>query len=254
MRVSTDFPSAGQAVLVLLALFLAEFVAGAALHDAGGPLGLTDGERDALVLLLGNAVVFSVLVQTCGLSYRELFHAAPSSLASTALLLVPPVLMLVPALVLTLAQAVDWLVIWFPLSRWEIALFERMGADTLPALVATCVLAPVLEEMLFRGVFLRAFLARYRRLPAIVAQAVLFGLAHLNLYQFVVGLVLGLLAGWLYERARSLVPCIALHAAYNGALHALPEDGPAVRLGAWVSALAAAALGALLLQVLLRRR
>jgi len=28
--------------------------------------------------------------------------------------------------------------------------------------------------------------------------------------------VLGIVAGWLYERCRSLWPCILLHAAYNG--------------------------------------
>jgi hypothetical protein len=29
-------------------------------------------------------------------------------------------------------------------------------------------------------------------------------------------IVLGIVSGWLYERCRSLWPCILLHAAYNG--------------------------------------
>lgn len=43
----------------------------------------------------------------------------------------------------------------------------------------------------------------------------------MNIYQFVVGLSLGVLLGWLYERAKSLWPCILLHGAYNSALMAL---------------------------------
>jgi membrane protease YdiL (CAAX protease family) len=41
------------------------------------------------------------------------------------------------------------------------------------------------------------------------------GLAHLNLYQLVIGFTLGMIAGWLYERTRSLWPCILLHGSYN---------------------------------------
>jgi membrane protease YdiL (CAAX protease family) len=76
-------------------------------------------------------------------------------------------------------------------------------------------MAPLLEEMLFRGIVLRGFLLRYARWQAILGSALLFGAAHLNIYQFVVGLVMGTVLGWLYERTRSLIPCIALHAAYN---------------------------------------
>jgi membrane protease YdiL (CAAX protease family) len=80
----------------------------------------------------------------------------------------------------------------------------------------SCVAAPVLEEMLFRGVILRGFLRQYSRTFAIVWSAALFGIAHLNLYQMMTALAIGIVAGWLYERCRSLWPCILLHAAYNG--------------------------------------
>ena len=47
----------------------------------------------------------------------------------------------------------------------------------------------------------------------------------MNIYQFVVALVLGVLSGWLYERSRSLIPCIALHVSYNSALTILDWIG-----------------------------
>ena len=50
----------------------------------------------------------------------------------------------------------------------------------------------VLEEMLFRGVTLRGFLRRYSRTFAIRWSAALFGIAHLNLYQFMTALAIGI--------------------------------------------------------------
>jgi CAAX amino terminal protease family. len=69
--------------------------------------------------------------------------------------------------------------------------------------------------MLFRGVILRGFLRRYSRTFAILWSAALFGIAHLNLYQFMTAFAIGVVGGWLYERCRSLWPCILLHATYN---------------------------------------
>jgi hypothetical protein len=58
----------------------------------------------------------------------------------------------------------------------------------------------------------------YPRWTALGASALVFGFAHLNLYQFVVASALGLCCGWLYERSQSLLPGVALHGLYNAAL------------------------------------
>src|SRR5262249_14667853 len=108
-----------------------------------------------------------------------------------------------------------------PLSRSEAAMFERMMSGSLASVVAVCILAPALEEMLFRGIILRSFLNQYSRWKAILLSAALFGLAHMNLYQFVGGMAVGILLGWIYERSRSVYPCILLHGASNSALTAL---------------------------------
>jgi membrane protease YdiL (CAAX protease family) len=139
-------------------------------------------------------------------------------------------------------------------------MFQQMQATHFAALFTTCLLAPVLEEMLFRGLILRSFLARYGRGPALLGSAALFGLAHLNIYQGLVGLVLGLVAGWLYERTRSLGPCILLHGAYNSSLawlgsQGLEEtEGGADEASIAVLVLAVLALAAFALGVRLLRR
>jgi membrane protease YdiL (CAAX protease family) len=252
---SEKFPSAIQALLLVLALFAVELVVGALLHDAQGLLSLTSSQAWALGSLIANGCVFATVMQYKGLTYRALFHPAGTSMRDTAIALVPWVMMLVPALVLILSALVTIVTQAFPLSDSERALFERLGDDDLATTLLGCVIAPVVEEMLFRGVILRGFLQRYERAHAIWGSAALFGLAHLNVYQFVAALFLGAVSGWLYERSRSLVPCIALHSAYNTALSLLARypagaDGDAevpVSAGFWIASLMLAAIGVLYL-------
>jgi uncharacterized protein len=211
-----DFPSAPQAGLLLLALFLSEVFISAVLLALNGTLGLSSAAIGALGIVLANGLLLSAVLQLKGLSHRALLHPSRTSAAAVFWLLLPPLLLITPALVFGtswLIQGLQWLL---PLSAWEESTFERMADSGLAMLVAVCVLAPVLEEMLFRGVMLRAFLLRYPRGLAIGASALIFGFAHLNVYQFVVGVVMGSVNGWLYERTRSLLPCITLHAAFNG--------------------------------------
>jgi membrane protease YdiL (CAAX protease family) len=179
--------------------------------------GLAEMEQVALGRLLANAVLFSALMSFKRLGYRSLFHSRSGSVVATLALTVPPVLALVPALLIAEGWVQSLLVWLVPMSTWEQRAFEQMASLTPGTIVLVCVLAPVLEEMLFRGIILRSFLKRYPRGVAIAHSAGLFGLAHWNLYQFVGAMGLGLLAGWLYERTRSLWPCIALHAGYNTA-------------------------------------
>lgn len=263
MPVTNDrFPSAPQAALLLLALFLIEYVTGTALFDLHVELDLSATEIIALTTLLANGIVFSVLMHCKKMHYRNLFHPSSASVRVTLALLLVSVVLVVSALVLAANGLNDVLLKILPLSRWEEQAFERMLSPNMASLVAVCVLAPVLEEMLFRGIILRAFLLQYPRWTAILASAVFFGFAHMNVYQFVVAFLLGTFSGWLYERTRSLVPCIVLHASYNAAVFALqttPSADTAQFLQAnaasyWAIALAAAAVGSLMLRQLLFTR
>ena len=69
--------------------------------------------------------------------------------------------------------------------------------------------------MFFRGILLRGMLRRYARADATVYSAFVFGVAHLNIYQFVIAFAIGLFAAALYCRTRSLWPGIVLHAGLN---------------------------------------
>ncbi len=83
-------------------------------------------------------------------------------------------------------------------------------------------LAPIAEELLFRGVALNY---AKRALPvkaAIFFQAVLFGIYHLNLVQFVYATLIGTLLGMLAHRAGSVIPGIVLHVIINVSAYLIP--------------------------------
>lgn len=252
---SVAFPSAAQAALLFVALFLCEFAVAAALRDANGWLGLNPMQIGVLAAVLGNGCVFAVVMHFQKLTYRALFHPSPASARAMLMLVVPPVLLLVPALLLTITSTLNLLMRIAPLSAWEESMFSRMADGSVAAVLAVCVVAPLLEEMLFRGIVLRGFLQRYPRWQAIFMSALLFGAAHMNIYQFVVGFVMGTVLAWLYERTRSLIPCIALHAAYNSTTLLLADwldaASPSRLLWAVLLALATGACGVLALRAML---
>lgn len=102
---------------------------------------------------------------------------------------------------------------------------ELTRGDPVFSLIVLVVVAPVTEELLFRGLILRGFLLRYGPGLAIVAQALLFALFHANPWQFVSPLALGALFGWLAVRTGSLVLPLLGHAITNGLVYALPYMG-----------------------------
>lgn len=84
-------------------------------------------------------------------------------------------------------------------------------------LVEFVVLAPVFEEMIFRGMLFPTLFVRFGGSAAIVGSGLLFALAHgYGLLAFLTVLWSGLLWGWAYYRTGSLVPGMLAHAINNG--------------------------------------
>lgn len=77
-----------------------------------------------------------------------------------------------------------------------------------------CILAPITEELLFRG-FLMKTLSRVGTRFAIVISAMLFGLMHGNIAQMLLGFLVGLYLGKIDVRHNSLLPSIIVHMAIN---------------------------------------
>ncbi len=83
-------------------------------------------------------------------------------------------------------------------------------------LLSIALLAPILEEMLFRGAIEGRMLRMFRNpWTAIVVSSLIFGVVHMNPAQIPFAFLLGMMFGWLYYRTGSMLPGIVGHVLNN---------------------------------------
>lgn len=161
-------------------------------------------------------------------------------------------------IVLALIAFLAFAAIWSELVHVEKdQVLERLGAkEDLALLIAsaalTCVIAPICEELLFRGFVFTALRKLRGPWPAAVLTGLLFGAVHATsapIESLLPLAMLGFLLCLLYRATGSLYPCIAAHAFNNAiAFGALEEWG-------WqILPLLAASLGCIALLALAARR
>lgn len=91
------------------------------------------------------------------------------------------------------------------------------------AVSSACVLAPVAEEIVYRGVLFRSFWNRIGLIPAAVLSSLVFAVLHFyNGYGLASVAVFGFSCAFLYAATGSLGAAIALHALYNSSIK-IPE-------------------------------
>lgn len=72
------------------------------------------------------------------------------------------------------------------------------------------------EEFLFRGLLLHGFTQAYSIKRSIIYSAILFGLVHLNPWQFVGAFLIGVFSAWIFIKTGSLVISVVIHMINNG--------------------------------------
>jgi membrane protease YdiL (CAAX protease family) len=82
-------------------------------------------------------------------------------------------------------------------------------------IIVVGIIAPVFEEFFFRGLLLNGFVNNYSIRKSIILSSLLFGLVHLNPWQFVSALIIGIFLGWIYLRTKSLLLNIYFHVIFN---------------------------------------
>jgi CAAX protease family protein len=118
------------------------------------------------------------------------------------------------------------------------AMMEAQSPWVLWAMLASAVVvAPVLEESIFRGFLQTGLLGLVgwdRRWLVVFISAVVFAMVHAGTpWQVKPGLfALGVMLGWLYERTGSLLPGMIVHGGFNAANSAMALLAAAGRAGA----------------------
>ena len=100
-------------------------------------------------------------------------------------------------------------------NEFDMLLSDRWGYLTIG------LLAPLSEEIVFRGAILRALLSRFSPVVAIIISALFFMLIHMNPAQMPHAFLIGLLLGWMYWRTGSILPGVAYHWANNSVAYVM---------------------------------
>ena len=91
-----------------------------------------------------------------------------------------------------------------------------IGGGSLHGVFLSAVIAaPIVEEVIFRGVVLGSFRKIFPAWASILISAVIFGVYHMNPVAIVYATVMGIIAGIVYEKKRNLLFPIILHMANN---------------------------------------
>lgn len=84
--------------------------------------------------------------------------------------------------------------------------FHSMGA---------ILIAPIAEEIIYRGIVLKGLLTRYSPQKAILISALIFGLIHGHPLQIWGAFIVGVILGWVYYHTKSIGTTILLHSLIN---------------------------------------
>lgn len=122
---------------------------------------------------------------------------------------------------LFLSFAVNWMNTWL-LVRFDLPSDDRKLAQIFAELsfpwglfVLLVIIAPLMEELFFRGFVFAGLREKYGWQKAAWISAALFALAHLEITLIVPRIILGYLFAYLYHRSYSIWPSILIHAANN---------------------------------------
>lgn len=105
-----------------------------------------------------------------------------------------------------------------PMPEFTKKMFIEFGSRKgIFSAIAIIIAAPILEELVFRGIILDGFLKRYSPAKSILTSSMLFGFIHLNPWQFITAFIIGIFSGWVYYKTRKLTASIAIHFVNNSA-------------------------------------
>ena len=128
-------------------------------------------------------------------------------------------LMLIPGMVLEALKIPEWIaeITGAPVLQDVVTTIKDGTIEIKIAMVVMAVLvAPVTEEVYFRG-FVYNILKKWTSpVPAAVASSFFFAIVHASLTQAIPLTLFALIQCWAYEKARSLWLPIVLHMLFNG--------------------------------------
>ncbi|MBD5454759.1 MAG: CPBP family intramembrane metalloprotease [Lachnospiraceae bacterium] len=92
---------------------------------------------------------------------------------------------------------------------------QRLIKSPVTSLIQVCIIAPIVEEILMRGLVLGGLKNTYGVVGALFISALFFAILHFNMVQTLSAFVCGIILGLLYIKTNSILCCIIAHCGYN---------------------------------------
>lgn len=219
MKQSDHYPGIRQAIWLLVLVSLLIVLLSIFVGILGEVIDVSLGEHPAVVAVVNLIAIGVILMQglkKTNAPFKDVFPLKPIQM----LLLLPMVFTIIGVDIL-LSEMDNLFRTLLPAPKWIADFLSNLarGQTSLWGSIAVLVVvAPLTEELLFRGLILRGFLSRYTVRKAILASAILFGLFHLNPWQLLGAIILGVLFAWWFMQTGSLLPCLFGHAFSNAML------------------------------------
>lgn len=263
MDSNKKFPNIWGAVFLLALLFGLQIIIGLFVYEFG--FNFEDGDPRALgiITILSYGIFFPLVMGYKKLGYRELFNPSPNSFTSMIVLLSIPIALTVFGSVFWVSDLTNLMLQYFPANEDEYTALNNMASNGIVSVITICAIAPIGEEMLFRGIILRSFLNNYTTATSMLLSSALFAAYHMTITQLPVAFILGYFSAWIYVKTKSLWPSIMAHFLYNSfsmivwstyySSDTFTDDIDGYNSpGVMIASLAASMLGLLLLYYLLR--
>lgn len=93
--------------------------------------------------------------------------------------------------------------------------FDELAVSPIILVLSVIIVAPIYEEIVFRGILLKGMSKKINPTIALVVSALLFAIVHMNIPQGINAFLLGLVLGFIYLRTESIYLSIFAHCLNN---------------------------------------
>ena len=203
------YPSWGD-LLTLLGVFIVATVLGSLLTGVLQKIGSVSVGFGAF---LGYVIQFSLVI-IFGLFQRKIRSPKETRLLKFGLAKLDFVIILWGTImVLATGVVIEPLLNLFPETY-----LDRLGNIMAAGgwmMFTSIVIAPIMEEILFRGILQDALMRKYGVFVGILIASAVFGIVHIIPQQVVNAFMIGIVLGYIYYRTGALLPVILIHCINN---------------------------------------
>lgn len=214
----SPYPKIKNAILLCLLFIVFQALVGIPIGILGAVFNLQNTEYfQSITALVGMIIPFSIVI-ILGINktknrIQDVFHFKKIKLSTWIITVLFSI-----GLVIVSSEIDNYVNFFIPKPEFMKNIFASMMPKNsfILSFITIALIPGITEELLFRGLILEGFKKNYSIGKAILLSALLFGLIHLNPWQFITAFFIGLFSAWMAIKTESLFPSIFIHIFNNG--------------------------------------